>query len=155
MLSRLVKFSTFCKIRAAIVNSCRFLSCDGSRIVNNSNDEAFTHESHFSHENSNSELFREQQKFSKIDEFGRAYGTGRRKSSIARVWIKPGSGEFTINHKKFVDYFQPMEREHTLMSLILTETAGLVDVWCTVKGGGISGNLNSNLNSYLLFIVIF
>ena len=35
----------------------------------------------------------------KIDEFGRAYGTGRRKSATARVWIKPGSGKITINGK--------------------------------------------------------
>ncbi len=41
----------------------------------------------------------------KIDEFGRAYGTGRRKSAVARVWIKPGTGKITINGKDQTENF--------------------------------------------------
>lgn len=74
-----------------------------------------------------------------IDEQGRAYGTGRRKTSVARVWIKEGSGQFIVNHKSFVDYFQPVQREHTLSAFLASRTAGAFDVWCTVKGGGMSG----------------
>ena len=74
-----------------------------------------------------------------IDEFGRAYGTGRRKTSVARVWVKDGSGVFIVNDKEFVDYFQPLQRMHVLEVFQASKTAGLFDVWCTVKGGGISG----------------
>lgn len=74
-----------------------------------------------------------------IDEFGRSYGTGRRKTSVARVWIKAGSGEFIVNHKEFVHYFQPLQRMHALEVFQASRTAGHFDVWCTVKGGGMSG----------------
>ena len=74
-----------------------------------------------------------------LDEFGRAYGTGRRKSSVARVWIKEGSGQFVVNDKNFAEYFQPIQREHALGAFIASKTAGLFDTFCTVKGGGISG----------------
>lgn len=75
-----------------------------------------------------------------IDDLGRAYGTGKRKTSIARVWIKDGSGVFIVNDKRFVEYFDSMQRESCLESFIASKTAGLFDVWCTVKGGGVSGD---------------
>ena len=74
-----------------------------------------------------------------IDELGRSYGTGRRKTSVARVWIKDGSGQFTVNDKQFIDVFQPVQREHILEAFLASNTAGLFDIWCTVKGGGING----------------
>lgn len=76
---------------------------------------------------------------SKIDEQGRSYGTGKRKTSIARVWIKDGSGLFVINDRRLIDYFPPIQREDCLGSFVASKTAGLFDVWCTVKGGGVSG----------------
>jgi ribosomal protein S9 len=75
----------------------------------------------------------------KIDELGRAYGTGRRKTSVARVWVKEGSGEFKVNNKNFTSYFQPIQREHTLGAFMATQSAGFFDVKCTVKGGGMTG----------------
>jgi Ribosomal protein S9/S16 len=75
-----------------------------------------------------------------IDDLGRAYGTGKRKTSIARVWIKDGSGVFIVNDKRFVEYFDSMQRESCLESFMASKTAGLFDVWCTVKGGGVSGD---------------
>ena len=71
---------------------------------------------------------------------GRNYGTGRRKKSTARVWIKPGTGAFTVNGKKLEEYFS----RSVLQVLVLqpfekTNRAGMYDVWCTVKGGGLSG----------------
>lgn len=68
------------------------------------------------------------------------YATGKRKSSIARTWIKPGTGVITVNGRTAEDYF-PLETVRTEMSrpFALTETLGAYDVWCTVKGGGISG----------------
>ena len=74
-----------------------------------------------------------------LDTFGRAYATGRRKTSIARVWIKEGSGQFKINNKNLKDYFQPIQREQCLLPFITTSTSGEYDVWCTTKGGGMSG----------------
>jgi small subunit ribosomal protein S9 len=74
-----------------------------------------------------------------IDRFGRAYGTGKKKTSIARVWIKDGSGQFLVNDKRFIDYFQPIQREYALGSFVASNTSGFFDVWCTVKGGGMSG----------------
>mmetsp|Transcript_34838 Transcript_34838/g.35503 ORF Transcript_34838/g.35503 Transcript_34838/m.35503 type:complete len:186 (+) Transcript_34838:101-658(+) len=75
----------------------------------------------------------------KVDDLGRSYGTGRRKTSVARVWIYDGSGQVTVNNRNVIDYFQPIQRQHALSSFLLSNTAGMFDVWCTVKGGGISG----------------
>jgi small subunit ribosomal protein S9 len=73
------------------------------------------------------------------DEFGRFYATGRRKTSVARVWIKDGSGEFIVNDKPLVNYFQPIQRQLLLEAFLISKTAGLFDVFCTVTGGGMSG----------------
>lgn len=78
-----------------------------------------------------------------VDEKGRAYGTGRRKCSIARVWIQPGDGKFTINDKHFDVYFPTLDhRADLLRPFSETKTLGLWDVSCTVKGGGVSGKLH-------------
>jgi small subunit ribosomal protein S9 len=74
-----------------------------------------------------------------IDELGRAYGTGRRKTSVARVWVNKGSGQFYVNGKLLVDYFLPIQREECLLPFLVVNQAGVYDVNCTVKGGGISG----------------
>jgi small subunit ribosomal protein S9 len=75
-----------------------------------------------------------------IDEFGRSYGTGRRKTAVARVWIKPGLGQFTVNSKSISEYFpSTMARFHVLEPFFHTETSGMFDVYSTVKGGGRSG----------------
>lgn len=68
------------------------------------------------------------------------YGTGRRKTSTARVFLRPGSGAVTINHKAF-DRFFPTEALRTQIKqpLLLTETADKFDVLATVDGGGVSG----------------
>lgn len=75
-----------------------------------------------------------------IDEFGRAYATGRRKNAVARVWIKPGSGKMTVNGKELNHYFG----RPTLQMIVRQpfSTAGRddqFDVMCTVRGGGLSG----------------
>ena len=74
-----------------------------------------------------------------IDEFGRSYGTGRRKTSVARVWVSEGCGQFSVNSLNWVDYFQPIQRIHIMAPFLVSHTAGAYDVWCTVKGGGMSG----------------
>jgi len=74
-----------------------------------------------------------------VDEYGRSYGTGRRKTSVARVWIKEGAGQVSINGRSISDYFQFHLRQHAMEAMELTETAGNFDMMCTVKGGGVSG----------------
>lgn len=81
----------------------------------------------------------EENEKSKGDEFNRFYGTGRRKTSIARVWVKSGCGEFIVNEKPLWDYFQSHYRQELLKPFVVSKTGGLYDVWCTVQGGGISG----------------
>jgi small subunit ribosomal protein S9 len=76
----------------------------------------------------------------KIDEHGRAYGTGRRKEATARVWIKPGSGKITINGKDQEEYFaRPVLRMVIEQPLVEAERRTEFDVVCTVKGSGLSG----------------
>lgn len=67
------------------------------------------------------------------------YAVGRRKTSSAKVWVRPGSGQFTVNGKNIAHYFQPRQREHCLMPFLETSTAGYFDVECSVVGGGVSG----------------
>lgn len=68
------------------------------------------------------------------------YGTGRRKSSVARVRLVPGSGKITINHRDFVDYIPSAAlRLDVLQPLNLTNTSSSYDVLVNVNGGGLSG----------------
>lgn len=68
------------------------------------------------------------------------YGTGRRKSSVARVRLVPGSGKITINDRTFVDYIpSAATRLDVLQPLTLTNTAASYDVLVNVNGGGITG----------------
>ena len=68
------------------------------------------------------------------------YGTGKRKTSIARVWLKPGAGAFTVNNKTLDDYFgRDTSKMVAQQSLELTENIGKFDIFVTVKGGGDSG----------------
>ncbi|MHC1696697.1 MAG: 30S ribosomal protein S9 [Deltaproteobacteria bacterium] len=70
----------------------------------------------------------------------RFYGTGRRKSSIARVWLKPGSGLITVNDKSLDDYFgRETSKMVVKQPLEFTENADKFDIYVTVKGGGDSG----------------
>jgi small subunit ribosomal protein S9 len=68
------------------------------------------------------------------------YGTGKRKTSIARVWLKPGAGNIVVNNKSLDDYFGRETSKMVVMQpLELTETIGKFDITVTVKGGGDSG----------------
>ena len=76
----------------------------------------------------------------KVDAQGRSYATGKRKDAVARVWIKPGNGQVTVNGRAGAVYFA----RPTLQMIIRQpfEVAGRkdqYDVWATVKGGGLSG----------------
>ncbi len=76
----------------------------------------------------------------KIDDLGRAYATGKRKNSIARVWIKPGNGKITINGRDQEVYFaRPVLRMVLRQPFEAAERLDSYDVIATVKGGGLSG----------------
>lgn len=75
-----------------------------------------------------------------IDELGRSYATGRRKTSHARVWVFPGEGQVTINRMDIGDAFhQPLHRGILLEPLAIAGAIGRFDVMATVRGGGVSG----------------
>jgi small subunit ribosomal protein S9 len=68
------------------------------------------------------------------------YSTGRRKTSTARVFLRPGSGQITVNHREFADFF-PTEVLRTTVRkpLVLTESLEKFDILATVAGGGVAG----------------
>ena len=77
----------------------------------------------------------------KVDKYGRAYATGKRKDAVARVWIKPGAGKVTVNTREVEVYFaRPVLRMMIQQPLIAAARAGQYDVICTVAGGGLSGH---------------
>jgi len=68
------------------------------------------------------------------------YATGKRKSSVAKTWIKPGKGQIIINNKAVDDYFVQREARDMLVSpLAITENSDVFDVKVTVLGGGVMG----------------
>ena len=76
----------------------------------------------------------------KLDFKDSKYATGRRKSSIARVWLKKGSGMIYINGKKMNEYFKKTNLQISVIRpLTLTKRENEFDVRCTVKGGGHTG----------------
>ncbi len=69
-----------------------------------------------------------------------AYGTGRRKNAVARVWIKRGTGKITVNGKEFEVYFaRPVLRMIINQPFAAIDRVGNFDINCTVVGGGLSG----------------
>ena len=76
----------------------------------------------------------------KVDAQGRAYATGKRKDAVARVWVKPGSGQITVNDRPVEVYFaRPVLQMIIQQPLQLVDRATQYDVVVTVAGGGLSG----------------
>ncbi|MEP9367223.1 30S ribosomal protein S9 [Xanthobacter sp. VNH20] len=76
----------------------------------------------------------------KLDKFGRAYATGKRKDAVARVWIRPGTGKITVNDRDVVVYFaRPVLRLMINQPFQAAAREEQYDVVCTVSGGGLSG----------------
>jgi small subunit ribosomal protein S9 len=76
----------------------------------------------------------------KIDAQGRAYATGKRKNAVARVWIKPGKGQITINGRDQEIYFaRPVLRMMIAQPLEIADRLGQFDVIVSVEGSGLSG----------------
>ncbi|MBG51001.1 MAG: 30S ribosomal protein S9 [Alphaproteobacteria bacterium] len=76
----------------------------------------------------------------KLDKYGRAYATGKRKDAVARVWIKPGSGRISVNDKELEVYFaRPVLRMMLRQPLVATQRDNQFDIIVKVSGGGLSG----------------
>ena len=68
------------------------------------------------------------------------YATGRRKTSSARVFLRPGTGAITVNHRAFENFFPTDQlRMQVRRPLVLTETGEKFDILATVAGGGVNG----------------
>jgi small subunit ribosomal protein S9 len=80
----------------------------------------------------------------RIDRFGAAMGTGRRKTSVARVRMQRGSGKLTINNRSLEDYFR-VERNRALIEgpLLAADMLGKVDIWVRTQGGGTTGQVGA------------
>lgn len=76
----------------------------------------------------------------KVDAFGRAYATGKRKNAVARVWVKPGTGKITVNGRELAVYFaRPVLRMMINQPFQITARVEQFDIVATVSGGGLSG----------------
>ena len=76
----------------------------------------------------------------KLDKQGRAYATGKRPNPVARVWIKPGGGQVTVNERPVETFFaRPVLRMLIQQPLVAANRQGQYDVVCRVSGGGLSG----------------
>jgi len=76
----------------------------------------------------------------KRDALGRSYATGCRKESTARVWLKPGKGDISVNGKPIVEYFaRPVLRMIIAQPFLVSDRHNQFDIVCTVSGGGLSG----------------
>ena len=68
------------------------------------------------------------------------YGTGRRKSAVARVFMRPGNGDFTVNGKTFNEHFVTVaQRVDAMQPLVASDTASAFNIVVTVDGGGVNG----------------
>mgnify|MGYP006425229537 CR=1 FL=1 len=76
---------------------------------------------------------------------GRFYGTGRRKQSVARVWISAGEGTITVNDREYDEYFNHRRTWHKIIRtpLDVLNFADDVDVWATLEGGGLTGQADA------------
>ena len=84
------------------------------------------------------------------------YGTGKRKTSIARVWLKPGAGVITVNNKTLEDYFGRETSKMVIRQpLELTENVGKFDIYVTVKGGGDSGQAGAIKHGITKALLVF
>jgi len=92
----------------------------------------------------------------KLDFKDSKYASGRRKRSIARVWLKKGSGTIHVNGKKMVDYFKNSNLQTAICRpLTIVKRDNEFDVRCTVKGGGLTGQAGAILHGIARALVQF
>jgi len=101
----------------------------------------------------NSEIINNKIKFDIKDS---KYATGRRKKSIAKVWLKRGSGNIHVNGKKMIDYFKKTNLQIAIFRpFSVTKREKEFDVRCSVKGGGLSGQAGAIIHGISRAIVLF
>ena len=92
----------------------------------------------------------------KLDFKDSKYATGRRKKSIAKVWLKKGSGIIYVNGRKMVDYFKKPNLQISICRpLTLVKRENEFDIRCSVKGGGLSGQAGAIIHGLTRAIVLF
>ena len=92
----------------------------------------------------------------KLDFKDSKYATGRRKKSIARVWLKKGSGNIHVNGRKMADYFKKQNLQIAVFRpLALVKRENEFDVRCSVKGGGLSGQAGAIVHGLSRAILLF
>ena len=92
----------------------------------------------------------------KLDFTVSKYATGRRKKSIAKVWLKRGSGNIHVNGKKMVDYFQKPNLQIAIFRpLTIVKRENEFDVRCSVKGGGLSGQAGAIIHGIARCLIQF
>ena len=92
----------------------------------------------------------------KLDFKDSKYATGRRKTSIAKIWLKKGSGQISINGKDYKEYFKRANHKMQLLrpfEIINEQTS--YDVRCNVKGGGLSGQVGALVHGISKALVMF
>jgi small subunit ribosomal protein S9 len=84
------------------------------------------------------------------------YGTGRRKSAVARVFLRPGNGEIKVNGKKFDEHFVTVaQRVDAMQPLVLSETQGSFNATITVDGGGVNGQAGAVKMGFARALIVF
>ena len=84
------------------------------------------------------------------------YATGRRKKSIAKVWLKRGSGNIHVNGKKMADYFLKSNLQIAISRpLTIVKRENEFDVKCSVKGGGLTGQAGAIVHGLARAIILF
>ena len=92
----------------------------------------------------------------KLDFKESKYATGRRKKSIAKVWLKKGSGNINVNGKKITDYFQKKNLQTSIFRpLTIVKRENEFDVICRVKGGGLTGQAGAIIHGLSRAIILF
>ena len=92
----------------------------------------------------------------KLDFKDSKYATSRRKTSIAKVWLKKGSGNIHVNGKKMVDYFKKQNLQMTVSRpLAIIKRENEFDVKCSVRGGGLSGQAGAIVHGISRAIIEF
>jgi len=95
-------------------------------------------------------------KIGKLDFKDSKYATGRRKKSIAKVWLKKGSGNMFVNGKKMIDYFKKQNLQTAVFRpLTIVKRESEFDIRCSVKGGGLSGQAGAIIHGLARAIILF
>ena len=84
------------------------------------------------------------------------YATGRRKTSIAKIWLKKGSGKIYVNGKNYEDYFKrPNHKMQLIKPFEIINQPTEYDVKCNVKGGGLSGQVGAMVHGISKALLMF